>query len=53
VEDESTSTVTCRAPGFMGYGERISEQRVVLEELDAPSRLALVLTRLGGEPIEP
>jgi len=42
-------------PAFYWYSERISEQRVVLEELDATiGDVALVLTpHLSGEPIGP
>jgi arsenite-transporting ATPase len=42
-------------PAFYWYAERISEQRVVLEELDATiGDVALVLTpHLSGEPIGP
>jgi arsenite-transporting ATPase len=42
-------------PAFYWYAERISEQRVVLEELDASiGDVALVLTpHLSGEPIGP
>jgi arsenite/tail-anchored protein-transporting ATPase len=42
-------------PAFYWYGERISEQRAVLDELDAAiGDVALVLTpHLSGEPIGP
>jgi arsenite-transporting ATPase len=56
VEDESYEYRNLpEHPAFYWYGERISEQRVVLEELDATiGDVALVLTpHLAGEPIGP
>jgi len=56
VEDESYEYRNLPAhPAFYWYAERISEQRVVLDELDATiGDVALVLTpHLSGEPIGP
>ncbi|SPM42197.1 Anion-transporting ATPase, ArsA/GET3 family, partial [Mycobacterium numidiamassiliense] len=56
VEDESYEYRNLpEHPAFYWYGERISEQRVVLDELDATiGDVALVLTpHLSGEPIGP
>ncbi|HWT48217.1 MAG TPA: ArsA family ATPase [Mycobacterium sp.] len=56
VEDESYEYRNLpEHPAFYWYAERISEQRVVLDELDATiGDVALVLTpHLSGEPIGP
>ena len=56
VEDESYEYRNLpEHPAFYWYGERISEQRAVLDELDAAiGDVALVLTpHLSGEPIGP
>lgn len=56
VEDESYEYRNLpEHPAFYWYGERISEQRAVLEELDATiGDVALVMTpHLAGEPIGP